>query len=357
MSEEALSAVRGSWVMRTRVESWRGEDMLAEDIPVAAGAEDTDRTLRVPERVTLTVPKLDRGANYDPAGQPDHPLAPYGQRLRVSVGVDLGNGVTEWLQRGWFLVRDYTTRGDVVNVEAVGLLALIDEARFVAPFQPTGTLASTLRALVEPALTVDIDSGLVDRAVPDGMWWDEDRLGALLEVCDCWPAEARVTEDGYLAVTPVAEPSTPVLTLTEGAGGTVVEWEGEGSRDGACTAVVVRGTTTDGGQVQGVVYDTDTTSPLAVSGPFNPLPVPMIFSSPFLPSVAYCRAAAAWLLRRQRRSAGRRVTASLVPHPGLQTGDLVALEGDTVTGLATVEALALPLTPGGGPMSLSLRVV
>jgi hypothetical protein len=354
MSDAALEVVQRSYTMDIRAEAWLDGELLADDIPVSAGSEDRDRSQAVPERITLTVPRRDRGIDWDPI-TPEHPLAAYGQLLRVDYGVDVG-GHMEWINRGWFLTTSSTTEGDTVTVTAQGLLTLIDEARFAAPFQPSGTLVSTIRSLVEPALTVDFDGALTDRSVPVGMQWDEDRLGGLNEVLDAWPAVPRVTEDGFLRIEPPGDTGTPVLAITDGAEGTVVRWRGSSSRDGAFTAVVARGESTTGTQIQGVVYDSDSASPLRSDGPFNPLTVPYFFSSPLLTTVDQCRAAAAATLLRLRRSASRTLDVTMVPHPGLETGDIVSVTGAGLTAQqCVIEKLTLPYQPD--EMSLTVRVL
>jgi hypothetical protein len=353
MSAEALAVVQRSHTMVIRAESWHAGELLADDIPVAGGGEDRDSSLTVPERITLTVPRRDRGVDWGPI-DPAHPLAAYGQQLRISYGVDVG-GSTEWIGRGWFLVSASEVDGDTVNVQAEGLLTLIDEAKFVAPYQPSGTLASTVRSLVEPALTVEFDAALVDRSVPVGMQWDEDRMGALAEVLDAWPAVPRVTEDGYLLVEPLDESGEPVLSITDDAGGTVVRWLGSSSRDGAFTVVVARGETSDGTQVQGVAYDRSS-GPLSADGAFSPLPVPYFFSSPLLTSVTQCRAAAQATLARLRRSASRMLTVTMVPHPGLVPGNVVSVTGAGLTSqLCVIEKQSLPYSPG--EMQLTVRTI
>lgn len=353
MSDDALAVVQRSHSMVVRAESWRAGELLADDIPIAAGGEDRDSSLTVPERITLTVPRRDRGVDWGPT-DPDHPLASYGQQLRISYGIDVG-GSTEWIGRGWFLVTGADTDGDSVGIQAEGLLTLIEEARFVAPFQPAGTLASTVRSLVEPALTVQFDTGLVDRSVPVGMQWDEDRMGALREVLDAWPAVPRVTEDGYLLIEPLDETGDPVLSITDGTGGTVVRWLGSSSRDGAFTVVVARGESSSGTQVQGVAYDRSS-GPLSADGPFSPLPVPYFFSSPLLTSVAQCRTAAQATLARLRRSASRMLTVTMVPHPGLVPGDIVSVTGAGLTSQpCVIEKQSLPYSPG--EMQLTVRTL
>ncbi len=353
MSDEALAVLFCGFTMSVRAESWLGDQLLAEDIPVSGGREIWDRSQAVPETVTLTVPRRDRGADWDPRS-PDHPLAAVGQRIRVDYGIDLRSH-TEWINRGWFLITDSQTEGDTVTVQADGLLTLIAEAGFVAPFQPSGTMASTVRALVEPALTVLFD-GLTDRPVPLGMQWDSDRLGALSEVLSAWPATATVTEDGYLLVSPLTDEGDPVVDISDDGDGTVVEWRGSSTRQGAYNAVVAQGETADGTQIQGVAYDVDGRSPYRISGDFSPLLVPYRFETPLMTTVAQCRAAAATKLLQLRRQAYRALDVSMVPHPGLVGGDVGAVTGAGLTATrCAIERLELPYTPE--EMTMTLRVL
>lgn len=353
MSVEAASAVAGSWVMHTRVEAWRGAELLAASVPVAEGSEDVDRSAEIPERVTLSVPRTDRGESWDPTGDPNHPLAPFGQQLRCSIGVELGSGRVEWVKRGTFVVQRVDTEGDRVTVAATGLLTLIREARFVLPFQPTGTFKSTLLDLIEPALTAVIDPALTDRSVPGSMQWDEDRLGSLWELLDAWPAAARMSGDGFLIVEPQEDPSSPAVALSDAAGGTVVASSGSGTREGAFTCVVARGEAVDGAVPQGVAYDTDPSSPLEYGGPFNALPVPYYFASPLLTTVDQCRDAATATLARLRRQAAKVYDVTTVPHPGLEVGDGVSLTaGSLVDQLCVIESLSTPYSPGAQTMKV-----
>jgi hypothetical protein len=352
LSARALDVLTRSHRSYFSVESWRDGVLLAAEVPAATGSEEVDRTARVPERVTFTVPRLDRGMSWAPEGN-DHPLAANGQELRVKLGVGLASGEVEWFQRGRFLVQDATPSGDVVNVSAVGMLAWINEARLVSPYQPTGTLATTLRGLMEPALTVAIDTAMVDRSVPAGAAYDEDRLGAVLELLDSWPAEGVVDPGGVFQVTPATQSLTPVLILTEGVGGTIITADGASTREGAYNAVVARGTAADGGQVQGVAYDNTATGPKRYPGPFNPLPVPKFFASPLLTTVDQAALAAATILARIQRQTGRRYVVSMVPHPALQGGDVVSINGVP----ASVESLTLPYHPDGGQQQLIVRTL
>lgn len=344
--------------MHVRAESWLGDRLLADDIPVADGLETVDRTLRVPERVVLTVPVRERGVDWSPTA-PGAPLAAFGQRLRITLGVSLPGGRVEWLNRGWFLITDSGVEDDEVQVEAIGLLGLVDEARLVSPYQPSGTMLSTLRALVEPALTVDATQAPPNRNIPSTIAVDDDRLGAVLDLLDAWPADVFVTQDGYLKLVPAGVNGTAALHLTDGVGGTVLRWSGQTSRGGAVNVVVARGSAADGGFLQGVAYDLTTTSPTFIGGEFSPLSVPYVFTSSALTNITECQSAAEAILARRRRLNGRKLTADVVPDPRIQTGDVVTVTSADLgldRQLCVVEALGLPYTPSG-PMSLTVRVV
>lgn len=359
MSATALAVVQGSYNMEVRAESWLGGQLLADGIPVSDGSESRDRSLSVPEQISLTVPRRANGVDWDPGTDVAHPLAAYGQMLRIDIGIDIGAGQVEWINRGWFLITSSDTEGDTVTVNCAGLLTLIDEAKLAAPFQPGSgdTLASVARGLVEPALTVSIDGTLVDRAVPLGMQWDSDRLGAVVEVLDAWGAAERVTEDGYLMIEPVSDDGNPVLSITDDpVTGTVVRWQGSTTRDGAYNCVIAQGEDSAGNQIQGVAYDSDGTSPYQYGGPYNPLPVPYIYQSSLLTTVAQCRTAAAAQLKLLRRQAYRKLGITMVPHPGLVTGDIVSVTGAGLTGArCAIESLTLPYSPS--EQALTVRVL
>lgn len=358
MSTTALAVVQGSYTMDIRAESWLDGQLIADNIPIADGSETRDRSLAVPEQITLTVPRRDQGYDWDPGTDPAHPLAAYGQQLRIDYGVDIG-GQMEWINRGWFLVTDSSTDGDTVTVSCTGLLTLIDEANLVAPFQPstTDTLGSVIRALVEPALTVSISGALTDRAVPLGLQWDSDRLAAVTELLDAWAADAYVTQDGYLYIEPVSDAGSPALAITDDRDtGTVVRWQGATTRDGAFNCVVAQGEDSAGNQIQGVAYDGIGNSPYRYGGPFNPLPVPYTFQSSLLTTVAQCRTSAAAKMVMLRRQAFRKLGVTMVPHPGLIPGDILSVTGAGLTNASCViESMSLPYSPG--EQALTVRVL
>lgn len=358
MSAAAAAVVLRSYEMQVRGTVWQNGVLLATDVPIAEGTETRDRSLTVPESISLTVPRRVAGVTWDPRSSTD-PLASDGQQMQISIGVDTGSAGTEWIERGWFLITGAQPDADNLTITLGGLLTLVAEAKFAGPYQPSGTFVSTVQGLVEPGLTCQFDAALVDRAIPVGLQWDDDRMGALTEVLNAWPAVCEVTETGYLLVEPLVDTGTPVLALNDAPpSGTVIRWAGESSRDGAFNCVVAQGEDALGNAIQGTVYDDDPNSPYFFGGPFSPYPVPYKTTSALLTTVAQCRTAAASTLALNRRTASRRLTVTLVPHPGLETGDVVTLTSAQLglTGaLGIIEALTMPYTPS--EMTLTVRLI
>ncbi len=346
----SASLLRGNQKRSVRVESWYDDQLLSDNLPVEGGKEDVDLSSNVPERVTFTVPIMDRGVDYTPSDLLS-PLAANGQMIRVSLGIEIGFEEIEWMQRGWYVITESEVRGDAVEVEAAGLLWKIDEARLVSPLQPSGTFKSTIQRLVEPALTVEFDPTLADRAVPASVNYDEDRLGSLQAVLDAWPARANVTADGYLLVSPTDDPVSSVLALSSGTGGTVFGKVGKSTRDGVYNAVVAEGQTSDGQVVRGVAYDLN--GPKRSGGPFNELPVPFYFSSPLITNASQAQKAANSRLLTLKRSLSFTYDLEMVPHPALQAGDRVTLDGAD----GIIEKLSTPWTAGGGSQTATIRMV
>jgi len=357
VSSTARSVLGSGFVYRLSVESWLGGVLLADSVPVESGGEETDRSLNVPERITLVVPRVKDAVDWTPSS-PLSPLAAKGQRLHVKLGIGLANGQTEWITRGRFLIYESVPDSRAVRVTGVGMLELINQARLISPFQPSGTLTSTLRGLVEPALTVLVDSAVTDRSVPAAINYDEDRLGAVNELLDAWPASASVDPEGFLSVTPATQSTTPVLALSDARGGTVITASGSSTREGGANVIVARGTASDGGQVQGVAYIT--TGPDAYGGAYNPLPVPYFFQSPLLTTTGQAQAAAETIRNRRQLQAAREFTVSMVPDPTIQVGDVVSLTSASnglSAELCSVEALSLPYAaPQGGMPDMVLTV-
>jgi hypothetical protein len=362
----------GSYRLTCRASVTRGGVIIADDVPIVGGREEFDDTLRVPERVVVTVPRVVDGVDWTPV-QPEDPLSPYGQRLHVKLGVDIGADGTEWINRGEFLIHDTQPQGETLSVTAVGLLALIDEARLVTPYVHSGTFLSSLRGLLEPAITMVVDQDVVDnnRAVPSDLNEDEDRLKAVLDLLAAWPARAQMTPDGYLRV--LDADSYPASTAhlqryrfqteqgDDDDNANVITVAGGLTREGLINTVVARGQASDGGQITGVRYDR-TGGPTSLGSAFNPLPVPEFFFSPLITQTAQANTAAEKILRRRAGLAARRYDVQAVPDPRLLGNETIQYRPDASPDdgrlvPVIVEAFTLPYTADSGPARMSLREV
>ena len=161
---------------------------------------------------------------------------------------------------------------------------------------------------------------LGDRACPAGFTWDEDRLAALYDIADAWPARIRTDSWGNVMVLPpLPDRAEPVLTLTDGEGGTVVDAPSADTREGRYNMVVAR-SSADGVTASGVAKVES--GPLAADGDYHP--VPMFYSSPLLLTDAECVAAARTRLASVLRPTMIR-KVSLAPDPRVELDDCVEL--------------------------------
>jgi hypothetical protein len=268
------------------------------------------------------------------------------------------SGFETWA-RGWYYITDAEAHGDDITVTASGLLGLIQEAELVAPYGPAGNISTVLRFLIEPALIVDLTHAPADRAVPGGVVWQSDRLGAVYELLDAWGAEAYVNEDGALKVVPAKDTGTSQIGLYDGRGGTIVTPSASVSREGAANCVVARGYTDDGSDVQAVAYNLDPNSPTYYGGDFAALPVPFVYDSALLTTVDQCQTTANTILRRRVAQASRAVNIEAVPNLALQARDGVTVTSDKLNVPATfgiVDQLDMPLTAADGAMTATVRL-
>lgn len=365
---ERLSGVLASRTFRMicRATITRGSQVIATDLPVDVGREECDVTLRVPQRITLQVPRVIDGVDWSADGA-QSPIAPWGQRVHVKIGIGVGTDGYEWINRGEFLIYDVDVTGPTITITAVGLLYLLDEAKMVAPYKPTGTLVSAIRKLVEPALTVRVHADLVDRSAAGTNVVEEDRLQGVLDLVAAWPAQCYVTPAGYLQIEPPG-------TKHYGTGADLYLIRGEGAanayvrpnvttvstsatRDGIYNVAVGRGVNTAGAPITAAVYDT-AGGPAAYGGPFNPLPVPAYVSHPAARTVPFVRLMAALHLQQRQSPFSRAWKLDAVPNPRILLGDSLEYfpeDDPDRTANVQVERLVMPYTAASGPMQLSIR--
>lgn len=339
------------------VSSWLGGSVLADSVPITAGRVSWSVSNRVTSSVKLTVPRTSveagRTRNWRPSG-PRDPLARYGQTLDVSLVVD---GVL--VRLGRFAITDWSDNEDgSIAVTGQGQLRFVADDRLTSPTAPRdgGTLRSEFVRLTPGYMSAQFASSLVDRECPKAMEWDEDRLAALYEIADAWPA--RLREDswgGVVVLPPLPEVPAPVVTLSDGEDGTVVSATTADTRDGAYNVFVVR-SSKDGVDAQAIAEVTN--GPMNASGDYRP--VPRFFSSPLFENEQQCLTAAQTMRAESvRQSRVRRVT--MAPDPRLELDDAVEIvvdkgASDESREWGYVVGVDLPLAVSDGPGRLDVAI-
>lgn len=342
--DDASLASAVSW--RPKVSSWLSGVLLAADIPVVSGRVTWDAGQKVPDAVTIRVPRFDGAQDWLPTSS-DAPLARFGQQLDVTVVV-----ADVEVRLGRFLIVDWEYDESTITVKGAGLLQIAVDSRLLEPTAPrdSGTLKSEFARLLPPQMSAQFDGSLVDRACPASMSWDEERIDALWDIARAWPAVLRPDSWGQIRVIPPVESGTPVLKLTDGEGGTVVSVPRGDTRDGVYN--IVKASSSADGVVASAVSETSA-GPMAVAT-YNP--VPKFMSSPLLLTDAQCLAAAnAERERSLRKSSVLKVT--MAPDPRLELDDTVEVLRDGFRDWGVVVAVDMPLTINDGAMRVDVGVL
>lgn len=342
------------------ISSWRDGEVLAETVPVTGGKLSANVTLQVPGSLTFDVPRFE-GRDWYPGDDPNHPLARFGQEVTVDIVVSsakrTGEDADYQIRVGVFIIQSWALddRAGTVQVNAVGRLQGVAEARLTSPLapRPNGTLASEFERLLPDGFSVDIHPDLVDRRCPQSMEWAEDRLGALYEIADAWPARLRTDEWGQLVLLPpLPETAAPIVSLADGEGGTVVQVNRTDTRDQAYNVVVARSSATDEpdkAPIQAIA--TQLSGPMRADGPYGQ--VVKFWSSPLVSTVRQAQNAANTMLKSSLRPSTA-LPVSIVPDPRLDLDDPVEVLRDGERHWGYITGYELPLTANDGDMRIDV---
>lgn len=358
--------IAGAVTWQANVSSWLGGNLLADQIPVTTGDLTVDVTQQVPETLIFTVPEETEGFSWVPSG-PSDPLGKFGQQISLQIEVTSPVSQQDWqVQVGWFQIQDWQ-HDDVaktVEVTAVGLLQIAADDAFITPAAPisTDTFVSAFTRLLPTSLGVNFDAALTDRALPQSFQWDQDRLGALYDIADAWPARIRVDAFGTVQVlAPLSNTVTPTLTLQQGVRGTLISAPQNDTRDQVYNVVVVQSSATDDPALSPIQATAQVIGgPLDPTGPYGY--VVRFYSSPLVTTIAQCQSAAQQILQQSVVPALSKV-ATIAPDPRLDLDDPIQLIQLTDPGDADSDLLAtagwivgytLPLTVADGAMTATV---
>ena len=350
------AATAGSLQWQASVSSWLGPDWLG-DVPISRGTVTWSTRSEVPGVLNLTVPRYAGGTDWGPGRDARHPLARFGQELAVTVTVTSPVSGRAWTRRlGRFLIEKAETGGGVVAVRARSLMARLEEDRLITPTptRPGGTLASEARRLVPSRVGIVIDPALTDRPAP-AMTWGESRIESLQEIAKAWPARLRETSDGQVALLPpLADDPTPILTLTDGESGTVVEAPRTSTREGAYNRLVVRGTDRDEAgrpTIQAVADHTD--GPMGITSHYGV--VTMFHASPLITTVVSAQRTAQTMLADSVRPSTT-LPVTLAPDLRLDMDDPVRVVTADGSDVGLISGITTPLTVGDRDMRIDVEV-
>ncbi|WP_069751562.1 DUF5047 domain-containing protein [Streptomyces sp. EN16] len=318
------------------------------DLPHTGGSVPVDRGAAIRRTCTVTSADL----SLIPTNPADELLV-YGARLRVSRGIDYGDGTQELVPVGLFRLDEI--RGDVrtgpVTLTGVGLEAVLQDDRFREPWRASGSVIVAITALILRSLPdAQILPMIADVSIGPRTWDIEgDPWAAVQEIAAAAGAECYADASGtfVIATLPDAAAVNPVWSVEAGEGGVYIRGERGMSSAGVFNGVMARGDNTEaaGVPVSYLVTDDDPGSPTYWGGPYGHRVA--FYSSSTLTTVGACRAAAQLKLAALRApNASGSFTA--MPNPALEPGDVLrVIHPDGLGEIHQVQSFTVPLNAGG----------
>ncbi|MBB6439910.1 DUF5047 domain-containing protein [Streptomyces candidus] len=280
-------------------------------------------------------------------------LAMYGSRLRISRGVDYGDGTQELVPLGVFRLDEVI--GDPsdgpVTLTGKDISACVADDKFTSPYRATGTVVGAIEAIILRSLPdATVISTIIDVPIGARTWDVEaDPWAAVQEIAAAAGAICYVNPDGIFVVTTLPDLLTtdPVWAVEATEDGVYVRGSRGMSADRVHNGVLARGESAENNlpPVQWLATDTDTGSPTYWGGPFGRRP--MFYSSSTLTSVNACQAAANLKLAASKAPNSKGDFSSL-PNPALECGDVIRVtHPDGLRELHQVQSFGVPLDEGG----------
>ncbi|WP_369212703.1 DUF5047 domain-containing protein [Streptomyces flavofungini] len=292
----------------------------------------------------------------DPALIPRTPtdqLATYGARLRISRGVEYGDGSRELVPLGVFRLDsvDGSIGTGPVNLQGKGLEACVIDDKFTAPWKATGTVVGAVTALIQRSIPdADVVSTIVDVPIGSRSFDVEaDPWAGAQEIAAAAGAEVYCNADGVFVIREFPDLMTtePVWAVEATEGGVYISGSRAMTSDNVFNGVLARGenTTDDAPPVSALVVDVDPGSPTRWGGPFGRRP--KFISSSTLTTVNACTQAAGLELVKARAPNASGDFSSL-PNPALEPGDVIrVMHEDGTRELHQVASFTVPLDEGG----------
>lgn len=365
--QETLDALTGSLVTpKLAVHAWYGGKLLQENLPVDQWSMSWDGKDTATVQGKLSISVKDADGTLSPWGW-DEALSAGGTRLQTTltlaeVGIDLGWWLTvdnspeeTWRVAGPGL--EWVSSGASIPVNAEELTRLAQDYKFLAPeAAPSGaTVVTELRRLLQEICPVIVGAGVVDKVIPLGFVYKDNRAAHVLDLLRSAGLWYRMTGDGAMEVYTQAR-TAPVWTIKGRAGGALVKVSRQQRRGDLLNAVA---SSSNDPSVEIKRLATLDNGPLRYGGPVGWL--------------SEERTALATSISDVQDDADRHLSNSLaaktlalkvvcVPHPGIQIGDWVRVAHPTIDGQEfPLDGIVTYVQLSGGaegmdPMQLTVEV-
>ena len=318
-----------------------------------SGSVSATLASRVARRLSLSLPE-----QLFPTGVTDV-FAPFGNEIRVFLGVTLGDGSTGYtwqVFRGKIEQIAKNSSGQCQILCGDRAEDVLDVA-FSSPenSQPGNTVVSEFQRLVSAAIP-DATFGASDTFLKrmEALTWEFDRASALDEIARSVGAVWYPLANGdfVLRRIPWTVAGPPVLTLTDQPGGTVNAWSRERSREQIFNVVTVTGERLNGdAPVFAMASDTNPASPTFVGGNFG---IKSIVERLQTPSTQGGAQSTAEALLRNYVAPVEEWSLEVVPDAALELGDILRILVDGQDSIQVVTGFTLPLDLSGN-MTVSTR--
>jgi hypothetical protein len=295
-------------------------------VEIVDGNVTLDRTAAVRGRCDVTI--VDDGTlDLVPAGATDL-LAPYGNEIRLSRGVQYADGTVELVSLGVFRIQDAEVTDDPsgmqIRIAGQDRAARFIDARFEEPYQvASGDNYATAIEDVLQAAWPDIPTDFTATALttPAVIAQEgDDRWAFAQSMATAISMDLYFDGDGTCILAPVVL-TDPVLSIAEGENGVLVAAGRRWTREGTFNRVIATGENTgEAAPARGVATDDNPLSPTYYFGQFGK--VPRFYASPFITNDAQAASAAQKILDDELGTTEQVSFGSYVL-PQLEPGDTV----------------------------------
>ncbi len=324
-----LEAFEGSTTdARMQFNIWYDGALIEQDVNVGAWKMGWDSTRQVRCQTDATI--LDEDGVLTPWDL-DDALGTGGGILQSKLiigGLSLAVGWQPVIdadpEETWRILNGTTTwipGGASIPVTAEDVTEDVLAYRFLSPESPKAgnTSVQEVQRLLSGICDVRVDDDVVDKAVPAGLIYKEDRMDAVEDLVANVGALWKITGDGQFQIH--KENKTPVWETRGGAEGNIIRVQRSLSRKQIYNAFVSRNTAADGTELQGIALEDKGAARFG-----GPLKYRTMYHAASLATTQAAVVKDAQTVRDNRRNKATAILPiRVVLHPGLEVNDWITV--------------------------------